>query len=112
MDALFWDSDSHGLFDYESKGLKYSKLATSGCFQLARDDCVLKTVMPKLGCPEQYSKLLSVVYKHGSYWIYHAKTLYKTNGELDESYSHFDQVWQIIRLSNQRSKKLITPEEY
>ena len=32
MDALFWDRDSHGLFDYESKGLKYSKLATSGCF--------------------------------------------------------------------------------
>ena len=98
IDALFWDRDSHGLFDYESKTLKDNKMGTSGCFILVRDENTLKTVMPKLGCPDSYQMLLSVVYKGGSYWIYHTKTLYKPDGELDDKYSHFEQAWQIIRL--------------
>lgn len=55
--------------------------------------------------------LLSVVYKSGAYWAYHTKTLYKSDGEIDEKYNHFEQAWQIIRLSNQRAKKLSTGEE-
>lgn len=90
IDALFWDRDSHGLFDYESKSLKDNKMSTTGCFILVRDDCTLKTVMPKLGCPDSYQMLLSVVYKSGAYWIYHTKTLYKPDGELDDKYSHFE----------------------
>ena len=93
MDALFWDRDSHGLFDYESKGLKSAKMQTSGCFMLVRDEDTLKTIMPKLGCPESYQMLVSIVYKAGAYWVYHTKTLYKPNGELDEKYNHFDQAW-------------------
>ena len=49
--------------------------------------------MPKLGCPDTYQMLVSVVYKAGAYWVYHTKTLYKSNGELDEKYNHFDQAW-------------------
>ena len=56
--------------------------------------------MPKLGCPDSYQMLLSVVYKSGAYWAYHTKTLYKSDGEIDEKYNHFEQAWQIIRLSN------------
>ena len=54
IDALFWDRDSHGLFDYESKSLKDNKMSTTGCFILVRDENTLKTVMPKLGCPDSY----------------------------------------------------------
>lgn len=93
MDALFWDRDSHGLFDYESKGLKASKMQASGCFMLVRDEDTLKTSMPKLGCPDTYQMLVSIVYKAGAYWVYHTKTLYKPNGELDEKFNHFDQAW-------------------
>ena len=93
VDALFWDRDSHGLFDYESKGLKDNKMQSTGCFTLVRDEQTLKQVMPKLGCPESYQMLLSVVYKSGSYWVYHTKTLYKPDGEMDDKYNHFEQAW-------------------
>ena len=111
LDALFWDRDSHGLFDYESKCLVESKLTASGCFLLVRDENTLKSAMPKLGCPESYQMLLAVVYKNGAYWVYHTRTLFKQDGELDETYNHFEQAWQIVRLQNQRAKKLTTSEE-
>ena len=53
----------------------------------------MKTIVPKLGCPESYQMLLSVVYKNGAYWVYHTKSLYKPDGELDEKYNHFEQAW-------------------
>ena len=31
VNALFWDRDSHGLFDYESKNLKVHDLTVLGC---------------------------------------------------------------------------------
>ena len=37
IDCIFWDRDSHGLFDYESKNLRHSHLTTIGCLKLARD---------------------------------------------------------------------------
>lgn len=84
---------------------------TTGCFIMVRDENTLKTVMPKLGCPDTYQMLLSVVYRGGAYWVYHTKTLYKPDGEMDDKYSHFEQAWQIIRLQNQRAKKLTTMED-
>ena len=67
---------------------------------LVRDDCQLKTVIPKLDNNDSYQMLNSVVYKGGSYWIYHTKTLYKPDGELDEKFNHFEQAWQIVRPQN------------
>ena len=90
VDALFWDRDSHGLFDYESKGLVMSNMQAAGCFMLVRDDKQIKTVMPKLGYPDSYQGLVSMVYKGGAYWAYHTKTLYKKDGDLDETYNHFE----------------------
>ena len=98
VNALFWDRDSHGLFDYESKNLKVHDLTVLGCAQLVNDENNLKTTMPKFECPESYQKLLSLVYKNGSYWVYHVQTLYRPDGELDEKLSHFAQAWQIVRL--------------
>ena len=37
IDALFWDRDSHGLFDYECKNLMPYQLTATGCFKLIRD---------------------------------------------------------------------------
>lgn len=71
----------------------------------------MKCVMPKLGTPEDYQMLLSFVYKQGTYWIYHTRSLYKPNGEIDDKYNHFEQAWLIIRLMNQKSRKLNKPEE-
>lgn len=88
------------MFDYECKGLVESKMTATGCFMLVRDENALKTVLPKLGCPVTYQKLLSVVYKNGAYWAYHTKSLYKPDGEMDEKFDHFDQAWQIVRLQN------------
>ena len=70
-----------------------NKLTATGCFKLGRDCNTLKTIVPKLGCPESYQMLLSVVYKNGAYWVYHTKSLYKPDGELDEKYNHFEQAW-------------------
>ena len=100
VDALFWDRDSHGLFDYESKTLAHNKMTSTGCLLLVRDADQLKTVVPKLGCPENYQTLISVVYKGGAYWVYHNKSLYKADGEMDEKFAHFEQAWQIVRLTN------------
>ena len=52
VDALFWDRDSHGLFDYEFKHLKLANVQAIGCSQLARDGYSLKCAMPKLSAPE------------------------------------------------------------
>lgn len=89
VNAMFWDRDSHGLFDYESKTLKVNQMLATGCFMIARNDDTLKQVIPKLGHPESYQMLLSVVYKSGAYWVYHNKTLYKPSGEVDETFNHF-----------------------
>ena len=37
INALLWDRNSHGLFDYDSKNLTSSKLTLVGCSFLARD---------------------------------------------------------------------------
>ena len=108
VEGFIWDRDSHGLFDYESKCLLERQLSASGCFILARDEASLKSVMPKLDTPDSYKMLLSSVYKNGAYWIYHNQSLYKQDGELNEEFSHFDQVWQVVRLQNQRVRKLTT----
>ena len=37
IDALFWDRDSHGLFDFESKILQENTMVVTGCSVIARD---------------------------------------------------------------------------
>ena len=37
INALLWDRNSHGLFDYDSKNLTSSKHTLVGCSFLARD---------------------------------------------------------------------------
>lgn len=98
VDALIWDRDSHGLFDYESKTLIESKLTATGCFILGRNEDQLKSIMPRLDSPSSYKMLLTAVYKNGAYWIYHNESLYNKKGEVNEDFSHFEQVWQIVRL--------------
>ena len=110
-DALFWDRDSHGLFDYEFKHLKVGHLTTVGCSILARENYLLKTVIPRLGTPEHYQMLLTIVYKAGCYWVFHKQSLTKADGEGDDKFNHFDQAWQIIRLQNQKIGKLTTAEQ-
>ena len=72
VDALFWDRDSHGLFDFECKGLTSSKMTMFGCSMLAHEDCQLKPIIPLLDAPETYSPLLSAVYRQGKYWLYNS----------------------------------------
>ena len=64
--------------------------------------------MPKLDSPDGYKLLISIVYKNGAYWVYHNRSLYNKDGEIDDDFSHFDQIWQVIRLQNQKTKKLTT----
>ena len=37
INALLWDRNSHGLFDYDSRSLASSKLSLVGCSFVARD---------------------------------------------------------------------------
>lgn len=37
INALLWDRNSHGLFDYDSRNLTSSKLTVVGCSFIARD---------------------------------------------------------------------------
>ena len=73
VDAFIWDRDSYGLFDFESKVLVQSaRLKTLGSLTLVRDDLTIKTGVPQLDDnQETFQKLVSIVYKHGSYWVYH-----------------------------------------
>ena len=111
IDAIMWDRESHGLFDYDNKELKDHRLIALGSSLLVREQnkWFVRSVMPmeEGNLPDNSNKLVSFVYKDNSYWVYHAKTLYKSNGEVDEKFSHFDQAWQIVRLSNFRPKKKI-----
>ena len=77
---------------------------------MVRDKNKLKTIVTKLDSSDNYQMLLSVVYKNGAYWVYHTKTLYKADGEIDNTYNHFQQAWQVVRLSNLRSKKELTTD--
>lgn len=90
VSALIWDRDSHGLFDYESKVLKDWQMETTGSSMLVRDEFSIKTVVPNLDCPQPFQKLVSLVYKKGSYWAYHHRTLYKKDGLLDEDFNHHE----------------------
>ena len=66
FDAIIWDRDSHGLFDYDSKVLKETKLQTMGSSQIVRDGLSLKTVIPNLDDQyKDFQKLMSVVYHNG-----------------------------------------------
>ena len=56
---------------------------------MVRDKTKLKTIVTKLDSSDNYQMLLSVVYKNGAYWVYHTKTLYKADGEIDNTYNHF-----------------------
>ena len=93
MDALFWDRDSHGLFDYESKYLIKNNCQITGCSLLARQgEDTLKPLLPSIDTAKEDSNfypLISVVYKQNGYWIYNSKSLYKENGkEIDSDFDH------------------------
>jgi hypothetical protein len=101
IDGFFWDRDSHGLFDFESRTLKQASLTVVGCSQLAREKTLLKSVMPSLEPPSDYQMLISVIYKQGMYWIYHNRSLFKPGKfEKDNAYNHTDQAWLIVRYQN------------
>lgn len=113
IDALIWDRDSHGLFDYDSKVLKESKLQMMGSAQIVRDGLSLKTVIPNLDDQyKDFQKLLSLVYRNGRYWVYHQRTLYDEKGEFDNDFTHFKQVWQVVRFQNQVAPKMRTIAEH
>lgn len=59
---------------------------------VARREQELKPVLPNMESPDDYLDLLSLVYKQGQYWLYHAKS-----PEDDEYQSHVDRVWRIVR---------------
>ena len=54
IEGFFWDRDSHGLFDFESRTLKQASLTVVGCSQLAREKTMLKAVVPSLEPPSDY----------------------------------------------------------
>lgn len=54
VESFFWDRDSHGLFDFESKNLRQASLTVVGCSQLAREKTMLKSVIPSLEPPSDY----------------------------------------------------------
>ena len=84
-----WDRDSHGLFDYECKTLDHREHKVTGCTIIARnEENQLKSMMPALDLKlPGYSKMISVVYREGKYWIYHSGSLYKDDSrQLDESF--------------------------
>jgi len=64
--------------------------------------------MPGIEEDKSLSKLISIVYKNGSYWVYHMRTLYKPTGQLDKEFNHAEQAWQVVRLHNLKTKKLTT----
>jgi len=46
IESFFWDRDSHGLFDFESRTLKQACITVVGCSHLAREKTTLKSVIP------------------------------------------------------------------
>jgi hypothetical protein len=77
VDGLFWDRDSHGLFDFDSKILVTSRIQITGCSIIARNElCEMKHLIPLIDKPSNYHTLLSTVYRDGKYWLYNSRSLF------------------------------------
>ena len=94
VDGFFWDRDSHGLFDYDSKVLTISRLKLEGCSYIAYDqNNHLKQTYPHLGNPKNYTGLLSYVWQQGNFWIFNSESLIG-----NEDYHHTKMAWQVVSL--------------
>ena len=68
---------------------------------IARNDQQLKALIPNVDSTEEYQNLISLVYKKGSYWTYHSKSL------MDDSFkNHADRVWKIVKYECHENKKI------
>lgn len=81
LTTFVWNKDSHGLFDYHNDKLYEKQFEILGnAFVYAdtksQDDITIEPVVP---CDNPRNidsvKLLSVGYKAGTYWVYHANDL-------------------------------------
>jgi len=67
---------------------------------VARKEDEIKAVIPNVDGQEEYQNLLSLVYKQGSYWLYHCKSLQ------DETFkNHTERVWRIVKYENYLSSR-------
>ena len=67
---------------------------------VSRKEQELRAIIPNVDSSEEYQSLISLVYKQGQYWMYHAKSLN------DDSFkNHADRVWRIVKYETYLNKK-------
>ena len=72
---------------------------------ISRKDQTLQALIPNVDNKDEFLNLVSLVYKHGAYWIYHSKSL-----KDDTFQNHADRVWKIVKYECYNNRKLNTCE--
>ncbi|CAI2384955.1 unnamed protein product [Moneuplotes crassus] len=74
INSKIWNKESHGLFDYENQSFQEVTIQQSGNFFIYGADSKVFPMIPSSDMDDsESSRLLSVAYKKGRYWIYHYK---------------------------------------
>lgn len=98
-----WNRDSHGLFDYDFKSITERNVEIKGNLFIYAESCnKIAALLPSVKSDDPESKkLLSIAYKEGRYWIYHAFDL----GVYDSLRLPADQPWISLKHINNPSFK-------
>ena len=108
LDTKIWNRESHGLFDYDLRGVIEKKMEIKGNLFIYGTYVNIHALLPSVVFDEHNSKkLFAVAFKEGRYWIYHCKDF--TTDEALKLPS--DQVWISLKhLNNTSMKNRIHPK--
>ena len=92
MTSYTWDRECHGLYDFDIKNIDKAENKFIGCGFVQRNGNNIRIEHPGLAPEkekkEDIEKLVSLVYKHGKYWIFHNQSI-----EKDSYKNHIQMAW-------------------
>ncbi len=98
VQALTWDRECHGLYDFDLKSADKFEGNFVGCGYIQRQKqqitVELPGLAPKASTAPEIEKLLSLVYKEKQYWVFHNHSI-----EKDSYKHHVKMAWHIVRYS-------------
>ena len=75
MTSYTWDRECHGLYDFDLKNVERVESKYVGCGYVQREQNQIRIEHPGLAVDkeknENIENLVSLVYKHNKYWIFH-----------------------------------------
>ena len=97
-----WDRECHGLFDFDIQEIDQLKNEFIGCGYVQRQGQRINVQLPGLAHEQaeenknrdkpEIENLISMVYKHGEYWLFHNQSI-----ESDSYKHHIKMAWFVVR---------------